>query len=309
MPYCTSSAVLFLIFNRPDTAELVFEKIREAQPARLYLAADGPRKARVGEAELVAQTRKLAERVDWPCQIKTLFRDTNLGCKYAVSQAITWFFEHEEEGIILEDDCLPANDFFRFCDELLEKYRSDTLVTQVAGCNFQEGQKRGEASYYFSSSLEVWGWATWRRVWKMYDVNLQDYNEDQVTRAIDEVFGEPLVTEAYRDIFRQLKEGKIDTWDYQLKFLNFIHKGLCIIPNVNLISNIGFRPDATHTVTPNGKFENLQVRALDWPLTHPLHTSPNKEADAFMLNLEFNLNEKKRKGMSIFRRFKHWISS
>ena len=154
--------VLFLVFNRSDTATQVFEKIRQVRPSRLYVAGDGPREG-YNEEEKVAKAREIATRVDWPCEVKTLFRDKNLGCAHGCSNAISWFFQHEEKGIILEDDCVPHLDFFTFCENLLDRYAEDERVTVVSGNNFQKGKWRGDASYYFSKFPHIWGWATWRR--------------------------------------------------------------------------------------------------------------------------------------------------
>lgn len=294
MSYQTSSPILFLLFNRPDTTSLVFEEIRKARPPKLYVAADGPRRDRVGEKALCAAARSIIDRIDWSCEVKTLYQEQNLGCKYAVSTAISWFFEQEEEGIILEDDCLPANDFFRFTDTLLEKYRYDTRITQIVGCNFQNGKSWGSGSYYFSNNLEVWGWASWKRVWSLYDAELEEYNESNVKEVIDTVFDEPLVTDEYLDLFRKLKKSQIDTWDYQLKLINFFNNGLCAVPNVNLISNIGFRADATHTHSPD-VFANIPTGQLQETITHPPYILPSKEADRHVLNLEFHIERKKHK--------------
>lgn len=290
--YSTLSPVLFLIFNRPDTTFQVFEKIREAMPPRIYIAADGPRTTKEGEAELCNKTRAVAELVDWPCEVKTFFRDGNLGCKYAVSSAIGWFFEQEEEGIILEDDCLPSNDFFRFCDELLNKYRYDTRITQVAGCNVQLGKKWGNYSYYFSNNVEVWGWASWKRVWKNYDVELSNYDEYEVKHVISNLFGDKLVTEKFKEVFIELKQGKIDTWDFQLRFINFFHNGLCVIPNVNLVSNIGFRADGTHTFNPDDVYSNIPLENLP-VIDHPKYFVPEREADLTTIYKDFNIKKPK----------------
>lgn len=308
MSYHTTSPILFLLFNRPDTTEIVFEKIRQAKPSKLYVAADGARINREGEALLCAASRSVVDRIDWNCEVQTLFQEQNLGCKYAVSTAISWFFEQEEEGIILEDDCLPSNDFFRFCDTLLEKYRHDTRVTQIVGCNFQTGKKWGSASYYFSNNLEVWGWASWRRVWKLYDPELSNLTENEVEVVLDTVFNEPIITGEYLQIFRKLKDGKIDTWDYQLKLINFFNNGLSVIPNVNLISNIGFRPDATHTHTPD-LFSNLPLEPLDEPILHPAFILPSKKADQRVLDLEFRIEERKTKESKLINRVKRWIKN
>lgn len=167
--------VLFIIFNRPDATRQAFEAIREAKPPRLYIAADGPRKGKEGESEKCQEARTIALKADWPCVVKTLFQEDNLGCKYGVSCAIDWFFKNEEAGIILEDDCVASQDFFRFCEEMLEKYKSHDKVMQIAGSNFQFGKKRGNGSYYFSQALSVWGWATWRSAWMKYDKEIKDF--------------------------------------------------------------------------------------------------------------------------------------
>ena len=160
--YIAQSPVLFLVFNRPDTTLRVFSEIRKAQPKKLYIAADGPRAERPNEDLLCQQTLDIFKKIDWPCEIQTLFRKENLGCKEAVSSAITWFFEREEEGIILEDDCLPAPSFFRYCDTLLEKYRFDTRIRHIAGVNHHSGKRWGDASIFFANHTHVWGWASWR---------------------------------------------------------------------------------------------------------------------------------------------------
>ena len=164
-----------MVFNRPDTTAQVFETIRQAKPARLYVAADGARKEKDGELERVAMVREIATTVDWPCEVKTLFQDKNLGCKNAVSSAISWFFEHEEQGIILEDDCLPSADFFDFCENNLEKYRSDTRIMMIAGTNYLPSENL-RVPFFFSEHFIIWGWATWRRAWQLYDLEMSSWN-------------------------------------------------------------------------------------------------------------------------------------
>src|SRR5262249_47548369 len=169
MSVLTKVPVLFLVFNRPETTARVMEAIRAAGPERLYVAADGPRDSKTGEAEHCAEVRQLAMNVDWPCDVRTLFRDRNLGCRRAVSSAITWFFEQEPEGIILEDDCLPSFDFFPYCAELLERYRDDERVMAICGSAYADVSSDYPHSYYFSYYADMWGWATWRRAWLHYD--------------------------------------------------------------------------------------------------------------------------------------------
>jgi hypothetical protein len=308
MQYQTTSAVLFIIFNRPDTTAKVFEQIKTARPGKLYIAADGPRSDKQGEAELCAQTRHIANQIDWDCQLQTLYRDNNLGCKEAVSSAITWFFNNEEEGIILEDDCLPANSFFKFCDTLLDKYRFDTRIRHIGGCNLQQGKVWGNASYYFSNWTHVWGWASWRRVWNDYDKELTRYDKTEVRDKLSNIFTDPLIIDSWQNIFNDVKDGKIDTWDYQLAFTNFFNNSLSVIPNNNLISNIGFGQNATHSGNEDSLFANVPLAEID-TLTHPLYILPEKQADLFTLNYFFNVDERRRKQNSFKKRVKRWFKT
>ncbi|TZF86012.1 N-acetyl-alpha-D-glucosaminyl L-malate synthase BshA (plasmid) [Pedobacter sp. BS3] len=293
MLYQTRSAVLFIIYKRPDTSARVFEKIREAKPPRLYVAADGPKPDRENESLLCKATRELIQ-VDWPCEVKILYRDSNMGCKYGVSSAVTWFFEHENEGIILEDDCLPGNDFFRFCDLMLERYRHDTRIRHIAGCNLHYGKKWGNATYYFSNNVHVWGWAAWRRVWQQYDVELNQYHESEVEEQFSKIFNDLVLVEGWCDIFHRLKQGMIDTWDYQVGISNFFNNGLCIIPNYNLVSNIGFRADGTHTFASDDPNANLPLEPLPHSIEHPRYILPEKQADVILLHRDFGAGSKKK---------------
>ncbi|SHG97621.1 nucleotide-diphospho-sugar transferase [Flavobacterium johnsoniae] len=301
--YKTKSPVLFLIFNRPDVTEQVFEQIKKMQPEKLYVAADGPRKDKSNEEELCSETRSIINKIDWNCEVKTLFREENLGCKYAVSSAINWFFENEEEGIILEDDCLPSDDFFIFCDAMLEKYRYDTRIRHIGGSNLQMGQKHGEDSYYFSNLTHVWGWASWRRAWKDYDVELSKYKDIDAESSFKLIFSDPIIVDSWKYIFNKMLRNGIDTWDYQWTITNFFNNSLSIIPNVNLISNIGFGVNATHTMDVNDTFSNLKTEKLG-EITHPILVLASKNADFFTLSREFNVERKRRKNK--WRKLKFW---
>ncbi|ABQ05541.1 hypothetical protein [Flavobacterium johnsoniae] len=301
--YKTKSPVLFLIFNRPDVTEQVFEQIKKMQPEKLYVAADGPRKDKSNEEELCSETRSIINKIDWNCEVKTLFRDENLGCKYAVSSAINWFFENEEEGIILEDDCLPSDDFFIFCDAMLEKYRYDTRIRHIGGSNLQMGQKHGQDSYYFSNLTHVWGWASWRRAWKDYDVELSKYKDIDAESSFKLIFSDPIIVDSWKYIFNKMLRNGIDTWDYQWTITNFFNNSLSIIPNVNLISNIGFGVNATHTMDVNDTFSNLKTEKLG-EITHPILVLASKNADFFTLSREFNVERKRRKNK--WRKLKFW---
>jgi len=306
VPYQAKSPILFVVFNKPDTTWRVFEQIRAAKPKRLYIAADAPRPGFPGDELLCKQSRAVVDAIDWDCELKTLFRTENVGCREGVSSAATWFFRHEEEGIILEDDCLPSNSFFKFCDTLLEKYRSDTRIRHITGCNLQQGKKWGRDTYYFSNMTHVWGWASWKRVWNDYDKNLDKYNGKEIREQLKNIFDDPLIVESWGHIFEEVKAGKVNAWGYQLDFANFFNNGLTIIPNENLISNIGFGPNATHTIDENSIYANIPLKEIE-EITHPVFILPEKQADRIVLNRDFNIAEKRRKQQLPGKKIKNWV--
>jgi hypothetical protein len=269
--------VLFLVFNRPDTTSRVFAAIRAAKPVRLYVAADGPRAERAGEAELCAETRRIATAVDWPCEVKTLFREKNLGCGRAVSGAISWFFDNEPEGIILEDDCLPHPDFFPYCSEMLEKYRDNSKVMFIGATNFQDGVSRGTGSYYFSSHSHVWGWASWRRAWKCYDFEMKNMTVPELCLIMSSKGFTKSQATYWLQVFKQMKEHAIDTWDYQWHFSIWFAGGIAVIPNSNLVTNIGFY--GAH-YSGGGNDINRPCASI-LPLMHPSEISIDKAADLY----------------------------
>lgn len=265
------TAVLFLVFNRPDVTKRVFESIRAAQPPRIYIAADGARTNRPAEVNACEAVRRLIiEGIDWPCTIHTLFRERNLGCRQAVSTAIDWFFEHEEAGIILEDDCLPHSSFFPYCEELLHYYRDDTRVMHINGSNILRGWVHDpDYSYYFSRHNAIWGWASWRRAWQHYNVATPLLPEIQRKNYLWRHFFNSLEA---RMILRPLwatHKGELDTWDYQWTFAILIQSGLSVMPAINLISNIGFGGNATHTINVSHPWAELATQPMSLPLRHP----------------------------------------
>lgn len=283
--------VLFIIFNRPDCTQQVFERIRSVRPKKLFVAADGPRADRPGEDELCCKVREIVGQVDWDCAVKTFFQGTNLGCKKAVSGAINWFFENVEEGIIIEDDCLPDVTFFNYCKDLLIKYRDDARVMVISGTNLQFGKRRNNYSYYFSKHLHVWGWASWRRAWKHYDVNINLWPEIRDGGWLQDLFDDKKKVEYWESIFERVYKGKIDTWDYQWGLACWAQSGLIILPNINLISNIGFGQEATHT-TGEHKVANLKTEAMHFPLNHPTHKLKDCRADSFTDKLMYSTGRK-----------------
>ncbi len=280
-----NTPVLFLIFNRPDVTQRVFNAIRLAKPRQLFVSADGARTDNKTDAEKCAETRAVIKQVDWDCEVKTFFRDQNLGCRRAVSSGIDWFFQNVEEGIILEDDCLPHSDFFNFCETLLEKYRNEPKVMHITGGNFQSGKQRGSASYYFSGISHIWGWASWRRAWQKYDVDMKDYPEFLKRNKEHSVFSNRKAEKYWLFLFNRVY-NKADTWDYQWTYAVMKNGGLCIIPNVNLISNIGFGDNATHASKKNDPMANIPVHPLK-EITHPEALEITEAADHYSMTEAF----------------------
>jgi hypothetical protein len=280
------TAILLMIFNRPQTTEKVFQAIREAKPPKLYVAADGYRKNKQGEREKCEEARRIATQVDWDCEVKTLFRDENLGCGKAVSNAVSWFFQNEEEGIVLEDDVLPHPDFFPYCEELLEKYRNVDDIKFISGRNYLFGEKVNDDSYYFSAFNHVWGWAGWRKTWAIYDFTLRDKVEKEFEKAIRFYFDDINAIRFWKIMFKKMKYGRIDTWDYQLTISLWFDRALSIVPNTNLVQNIGFDADATHTKKANLRVSEYKGDYI-FPLKHPDTIVQSRKADAaHVLNYE-----------------------
>lgn len=294
MTSCTAlsdTSILFLVFNRPETTSKVFEAIRLARPARLYVAADGARSDRDGEEQRCAEVRRIATAVDWPCELRLLFRDRNLGCRQAVSSAITWFFENEPEGIILEDDCLPDPSFFPYCRALLERYRHDPRIMVITGNNYQETMQDYSASYYYSIYNHCWGWATWGRAWKLYDHDLSCFHPITAKHLLHQLSDEPEFERFWCDVLNRVKAGQIDTWDYQWTWSCWLHDGLTCTPSVNLVSNIGFGDNATHTKNPQSRLANLPTQPIGLTLTAPSEVRPAKRFDELVSRQNYRIKK------------------
>jgi hypothetical protein len=273
--------VLFLIFNRPETTRLVLDAIRQAAPPRLFVAADGPRPGNARDETLCEETLSLVKQgIDWSCQVDYLIRKSNLGCGKAPNSAVSWFFDNVDEGIILEDDCRPVPEFFPFCESLLQRYRGVPRVAQIGGFNCQFGRRRGNASYYFSRYFHIWGWATWRRAWAGYDVEMRDYPEFLAEGGLENLFERKVVRDFWQRNFDTVRSGTVVTWDYQWAYHNFKKDALAIVPNVNLVHNIGFGDNATHTIAAPRRHPGVGSNG-DKELVHPLFVLPCREADDF----------------------------
>lgn len=275
--------ILLIIFNRPHLTETVFNVIKKIKPEKLYIASDGPR-IDSKDLEKVKLARKIATNVNWKCQVKKLFRENNLGCGAGPIDAINWLFENENTGIILEDDCVPSPSFFYYCEALLKKFEHNENIASIHGNNFQNGRLFGDGSYYYSKYFHGWGWASWSRVWKNYDKKMTFWPSWRDSNDFYQKFPNFYDRTYWRNIFDLVYENKIsqdDVWDYQ--FLAYIIKngGVNIAPNYNLVSNIGFGKDATHTRDSKNKRANLFANELN-KLVHPSSKIEiNKRADLF----------------------------
>ena len=273
--------ILFIVFNRPDTTAIVFEKIREIKPKKLFLAADGARPSKEGEKERCEAVRKIiAEGVDWDCDVQMKFSDINLGCGRAESSAMLWFFESVGEGIVIEDDTLPDSSFFTFCKELLEYYRNDESVRMIGGNNFQKGAQRGDGSYYFSKYTHSWGYASWWRAWEDYDFKLANINDDEFRSLLYQQFERADEREYWWGVYKNFRDGKYDTWDFQFLFTMWKNGGKTIIPNANLVTNMGFGNNATHTIRADDPMANISLGSIK-KIVHPSNMKISDAADMF----------------------------
>jgi hypothetical protein len=281
--------LLFLIFNRPESTLRVFERIRQARPELLFIAADGPRPDRAGEEELCAAAREVARLVDWPCRLETRFLERNAGCREAVSSALDWFFQQVEEGIVLEDDCLPEPSFFPFCSELLERYRGDARVGMISGNNFGFPLYREGLSYSFSRHGLIWGWATWKRAWAEYGKGhaLTEVEAELVKANISQ---DPRFVERWWEEAGPALRGEMDTWDYLWGVTRYRNNFLVVRPAVNLVGNIGFGAGSTHTT---GVADPLyeKTRPISFPLVHPELFVPDRVADEALETQRLGLSQ------------------
>ena len=299
----TQLPVLITAFKRVDTTRQVFETLRLARPPRLYFACDGGRNEK--EWEQCRAVRALVSLVDWKCELFTRFSEVNRGSKWGMSEAISWFFENEEEGIVLEDDIVPARSFFPFCEELLERYRTDERVWAIIGNNLMtEWPQQNKDSYWFSEHGygAYWGWASWRRSWQRFDVNMERWPAVRDSEMLDGYFISSAEKDEAMAIFEATWNGAIPTaWDYQFDFAKILDRGMNIIPSVNLCRNVGFVGEGTHTVKENDIRNKEELDEITFPLMHP----PNMLVDAPRDKAYFERYVR----TPLFRRFKNAIKA
>lgn len=260
------------MFNRPGLTKQVFEQIKKQQPSKLFVAADGPRSDHATDRESCAATRAIiADNIDWPCELKTLYRQENLGCGRAVSEAITWFFDHVEQGIILEDDCLPAQSFFCFCEELLNKYKDDENILAINGCNFNYSGEI-EKDYFSSRFINPWGWATWRRAAKTIDYDISSWHRMNKMYFLWKTLRAHLFDfdldwyHYWKSNFNAIASAKLDTWDYQWQFAQLVTGSKTLVSSKNLVKNLGFNLDATHTTLTGHPSGHLVIDEFNLPI-------------------------------------------
>lgn len=272
-------AVALFVFNRPALTAQVLAAIAAARPARLLVVGDGPRADQPDDAELVRTTRALVERVDWPCEVLTCYSDHNLGCGRRFATGLDWVFTNAEEAIILEDDCLPDLTFFRYCEELLERYRDDERVHMISGCSVMEPGRFGTYSYYFSRCYHIWGWATWSRAWKHYDYEMRTWPELRGTRWLEQHLRSKHAARISKLLFDEVYSGRLDQWDFQWAFSGWTRNAVSASPAVNLVRNIGFGDTATHLQDPHHPRAGLVAHPMEFPLKHPAVVEVLEEAD------------------------------
>jgi hypothetical protein len=287
MGYHVLNPVALIVFNRYDKAMQVFESVRQVKPDKLLIIADGPRKDNKSDSDKCKKVRAIFDKIDWDCEVFRNFSDINLGCGKRPATGIGWVFENVESAIILEDDCVPNESFFRFCDENLDFYRNDERIMMVSGTNVLEKWKSDDYSYHFSNLGGIHGWASWRRAWKYYDFNVSSWENMIVKERVKDVFCNNIIykvrSAAFDEVLR--KKGDVSFWDYQWGLARNMQSGLSVVPSVNLIENIGFGADSTHTQNEKDKSGNIQAFHLEFPLKHPPFVAVDRKFDEKMINI------------------------
>lgn len=279
--------IALFVFNRPDTTAKVFEAIRQAQPTHLLLIADGARVDCIPDHDKCLSVRSIIDNVDWPCEVSKNYADTNMGCKQRMFSGLNWVFGQVEEAIILEDDCLPHPSFFQFCEELLEKYRHDSRVGIISGQNSLLGYQRNTDSYYFAQIPYIWGWATWRSRWQLYDFKMNQWPAARDGQWLKDIFKENTVAESWLSTFEHNYEGFFNAWDYQLTFTSLVNNWLNPTTNVNLVTNIGFGEGATNTSEAGSAFADVAAQEISFPLQHPQFMVPDRTSELRVFKKKF----------------------
>ncbi len=278
--------ILFLIFNRPYETRIAFEAIRYVKPSKLFVACDGPREGHPTDSEHVEQVKSIVMNIDWACEIEYLFQKDNLGCGKGVSTAIDWFFSKVEAGVILEDDCIATPSFFAFCEEMLIRYASNPKIMTIAGTNITKGISY-TTDYVFTNFPIMWGWATWKRAWRMYDLSMSQWPQARLKKSFAEAVYDkwklhPVYIEFFDRTYDSAQSLRPHTWDHQWIFCNWINNGLTVTTSKNLVRNIGFGADATHTVTDSLGRGNFNTFTSLPPYKGPKDIEADHETDRYI---------------------------
>ena len=273
--------IAYIVFNRPRPTLKTFAAIRKYRPSQLFIIADGPREAHPGDIERCQEVRHIISAIDWPCEIFHNFSSKNLGAGARVSSGLDWVFSNVDRAIVLEDDCLASPDFFTFCEALLERYRDHETILCINGNSYQTQFQRGDGSYFFSRFPDPWGWATWRRAWRHFQRDLPFLDEWQRSIRWKATFPTRSERRYFRRIFQDALTGTVDAWDYQWIGCVLYAGGLCAVPNANLVNNIGFDEDGTHTKTLTPWYELTPMGTL----THPTSIGVEMAADEYVRRL------------------------
>jgi len=275
------SAIALFVYNRLDTTSRVFSRIADARPSTLLVIADGPRTDAADDVRLCRAVRELVSSPTWPCDVRVNYASTNLGLGRRFSSGLEWVFQEVDEAIILEDDCLPDPTFFRFCDELLARYRDDERVMMISGDNYQFGRDRGPDSYFFSHGIGTYGWASWRRAFACYDFHMRDWPSVRTSSLLRHIWPSQTIVDYWVERFDETYAGVVDTWDYQWAFAMWRRRGLQIVPRSNLVTYIGCRDDAVHTGDVAAPYCDLPTEPMHFPLNHPMVGTRNLAADLY----------------------------
>lgn len=276
--------VLLLVFNRPEYVRQSLSHLRSIQPSRLFISGDGPRASHPDDVDKIKQVRRVIEQeVDWECELITTFRKHNGGCKLGVSQGISWFFQHVEHGIILEDDCIPHPSFYQFCGELLERYADNEGIFSIMGANILQ-RRYSNDSYIFTPHMFCWGWATWRRAWKYFDLDMYGLNDSKTRQMLLGLFEDESIVRYWTDIFHKTQSDEIDSWANRWVYACFYNQAMNILSNVNLVTNVGFgfNADATHTKLTHAKHSIVPSFSMKFPLRHPTTITLNRDRARFI---------------------------
>ena len=284
-----NTPILILLFNRPKETKILINRLRKIKPSQIYISQDGPRDQLSNDIVLCQKVKDIISEIDWDCKIKKKFNKVNLGCRTSVSSALHWLFENEKNGIILEDDCIPSKSFFHFCEQMLERYENSENIYSISGSNFQRNQKIGKGDYYFSKYAHCWGWATWKRAWKNYDDDMKFWTQLKNSNLWNELHPILLEKKYWSRIFDDVYKRKIDSWAYVWLASVWNAGGKSIIPNKNLIVNIGFNEFATNTLSYSKVDEkSLKFLELDNNISHPCEETINYDADQYVFKNHFN---------------------